>query len=269
MSCKGRFIVNHHTNEIVGMSTDAFQSNIIKGELNELEAVEPNARECTDIDKFEPKLPEFAKHFLVFIATTWSTKSKYQFLAARYSLKSVDSDFLIPAVREIILTISLYRWIVNNVTGDDASKNRTTFKNLATIPAKKIFEGQHPDDFLHQLPLDFNIAFNHPNPYYQDVKIFIGGEMPHWVKKFCNAIDNRSRYVQFCGKPIKLSMMKDAWVASGDANLQKASLRKYKHTWSHFPPMNSYEKMCVFLALQITSQTTIDMLSEFCSKEGG
>ena len=38
MSCKGRFVVNYHTNEIVGMASDCLKPNVILNELKELES---------------------------------------------------------------------------------------------------------------------------------------------------------------------------------------------------------------------------------------
>ena len=97
-------------------------------------------------------------------------------------------------------------------TGDGASENRSTFKRLATISARWFFQEFFGDDELAGLPLDFKIAFDHPCPIYKDkVKIVIGGEMPHWVKKFRNAMDNKSRDLQFRGKKINLPMIYDVW----------------------------------------------------------
>ena len=111
-------------------------------------------------------------------------KSKQQFVAARYGMKSITADFLEPVILEIILFLANCGFIVDTIVGDGASKNRSTFKALATISAREVFENHLPADVLDALPSDFKVAFKHPSPHYSDILIFIGGEMPHWVKRF-------------------------------------------------------------------------------------
>ena len=65
MHTKGRFEVNHHTNQLVGVANDAFDKNIIKDELKVLEK--------SGDENEKMIIPEMAKHFLVFIATTWAS----------------------------------------------------------------------------------------------------------------------------------------------------------------------------------------------------
>ena len=65
MHTKGRFEVNHHTNELIGVVDDAFEENVIVSELNQLEETDSVEDETKMI------LPEITKHFLVFNATTW------------------------------------------------------------------------------------------------------------------------------------------------------------------------------------------------------
>ena len=78
------------------------------------------------------------------------------------------------------------------IGGDGASENRSCFKSLANKTARDILKGHYPDDLLEQLNLDFKIAFAHPNPEYAEaIVIFIGADMPHWVKKVRNAMDNK------------------------------------------------------------------------------
>jgi hypothetical protein len=62
-------------------------------------------------------------------------------VVARYSTGSgITSEFLVPKIREIITALYVYGFIVNSISGDGASENRSAFKQLATIPAKDIFK---------------------------------------------------------------------------------------------------------------------------------
>ena len=102
--------------------------------------------------------------------------------------------------------------------------------------------------------------------YKDKVTIIIGGEMPHWVKKFRNAFENESRELTFRGKPMNLNMPYEMWKASGDADVVGgASVRMYKFTHDHFK-LNAYLKMRVFLAVQIPSQTMIKMIRDHCDR---
>ena len=262
MQTKGRFGVSRNTNELVGVADDAFEEKVL---LNELETVENNGGD--DVEK-EMKLPGIAKHFLVFIATTWSSKGKIQFLAARYGLPTITSARLARELEKVIMSLAFYGFIVDTVAGDGASENRTTWKTLATLSARDILVGTFTEEELHNLPLDFMIGFPHPHDEYRDkITIIIGGEMPHWGKKFRNAFDNKSRKLKFRGKLMSLEMIYEIWLATGDMSVVGgAAVRKYKFTHDHFK-LNSYLKMRVFLALQIMSQSCIEMIREHCNVE--
>lgn len=156
-----RFVVNYHTNEIVGIAEDAFSLNVIRDELQELQkASKTDEQLLQETDDSSNSLPQQARHFLVFIATTWSEKLSQEFLVARYGKKSIESDFLVDAVRSIIVDLGLYGFIVDTITGDGASENRKVFKMLATFSARQVFfelngERIWPEDYLDGLPLDF------------------------------------------------------------------------------------------------------------------
>ena len=80
-----------------------------------------------------------------------------------------------------------------------------------------------PSELL-DLPLNFVIGYKHPGVgiEVEDTIIFFGGDMPHWVKKFRNAFDNKSRQLTFRGKLMKLSTLKEIWerTESSGSNLQ-------------------------------------------------
>ena len=102
MTCKGSFVVNYHTNDVIGLGADCLKPNVILNELKELESREKSnsqlERESTTKDeKFV--IPEPARHFLIFVVTSWSptslngSRSRHQFVCARYGLSTIDSDF--------------------------------------------------------------------------------------------------------------------------------------------------------------------------------
>ena len=44
--------------------------------------------------------------------------------------------------------------------------------------------------------LDYKIAFACPNPVYAEtIDIFIGADMPHWMKKLGNTMDNKKQAI--------------------------------------------------------------------------
>ena len=274
MSCKGRFVVNFHTNEIVGMATDCLKPNVILNELTELQKSDMTGEQIQeageDANK-DPPVPDVAKHFLIFAATTWSPnaqdgrRSKHQFVCARYCLKTIDSEFLIPTIRKIILHLSYCGFLVDTIVGDGASENRSTFKILATISARDILTEHYGDALMEAMPSDFKIAFYHPNPVYKDhIKIFIGGEMPHWVKKFRNAMDSKNKILCWQGCEFSLKLFEDMWKLMNDSGVAgRNDVRVYKFGNEHFN-LNSYNKMRVFLAVQIPSQTMIRLIKDCC-----
>ena len=225
--------MSRNTNEIVGLAEDALSEDVL---LRELKQVETNTiAQDGDVDK-ETDLPGMAKHFVVWIATTWSSKRKIQFFVARHGRKSVTGMWLQKQIQKIIMALSFYGFITNTISGDGASENRSAFRFLATIPTKTILEKRWSDQELAGLDANFKIGFHHPHPLYRKkVTVVVGGEMPHWVKKFRNAFDNTSRKLNFRGKDMSCGQIYNVWKASGDADIKGgAGLRKYTFTHDHF-----------------------------------
>ena len=155
--------------------------------------------------------------------------------------------------------------IVILIGGDGASKNRSCFKSLANKTARDILKGHYPADLLEQLNLDFKIAFAHPNPEYAEaIVIFIGADMPHWVKKVRNAMDNKqTRDLSFNGCGLMLERLYGIHKTMNDCEItSRADVRMYKFGEEHFT-LNSYNKMRVFLAMHILSQNVIRMIRDF------
>eukprot|EP00956_Cyclotella_meneghiniana_P040663 scaffold201889_cov63-Cyclotella_meneghiniana.AAC.1 len=276
MHCKSGLIDNGN-GEVVGWAHDAFEESAIKMELAEIKAcdrTEQQLEEQSDATaQDEVKTPKLTKQFQVFMATSWSptdergVKSKHEFVVARYGLKSVSSEFLIPALNDIMVTLWFYGFIVNDIVGDGASENRTTFKHFANISARDILCQHFDANTLKGLPLDFNVAFKHPVEELgrDGVIVFIGGEMPHWVKKFRNAFDNKKKKLTFRGQSFSLQDFREIWEAIGDGDVSTScNVRLFKFTLEHFI-LNSYNKMRVYLAVQIPSLTMIEMIEYACS----
>ena len=61
---------------------------------------------------------------------------------------------------------------------------------------------------------DTVIAFKHP--CYKDINVFIGEEMPYWIKKCVNHLESSSnsdttRNIKFRGKYLNLEIVEKVW----------------------------------------------------------
>ena len=126
---------------------------------------------------------------------------------ARYSVDKSTGEDLCNKVRNIIRALSSRGFIVKQVASDGATEHISAKKQIATITAKYAFIYLDP-----ALPQDLLVAFPHPS--FPSIMVYIGGKMPHWVKKFVNAMDNSSlkkekRYLTFGAKKINLSMIEE------------------------------------------------------------
>jgi hypothetical protein len=72
MHMKGRMVYNGQ-GEIVGIAHDAHCPKVLEKELEELKALDVSEEQLENgAAAKEVKLPELAKHFQVFVASTWS-----------------------------------------------------------------------------------------------------------------------------------------------------------------------------------------------------
>eukprot|EP00957_Ditylum_brightwellii_P063610 4828583-Ditylum_brightwellii.AAC.1 len=125
---------NFHTLQIVGFADDAFDIDIIKAEL---EGLCKNNDGLHTIDEDDEETEKDGD-------TTNTGKSDDIFVPklppkAKFGMNSMTSSFLIRRILEIIMALWRYGFIVNNITGNGASENRTAFKTLADIQAKDLF----------------------------------------------------------------------------------------------------------------------------------
>ena len=125
-------------------------------------------------------------------------------------------------------------------------------------------------EFIASLP-DLPMAFPHPL-FGDDIRIFIGGDMPHCIKKLVNTLEksgwkNHSRNLRKNGKKLSLQMIQRCWEASGDNLITTGSLRKYRKGIQHFLK-DSYSRLNVPLSVQITSLDSIEIINDNCEKPG-
>ena len=256
---------NPHTNELVGFTHDAFDENVLLRDLRDLNC---------EAEVKSPKSNDFstkkAKQYILFMVSRWEQKDKpIKRVIARYAVGAgISSAFLLSEIPKIIVALFRYNLIVNNVTGDGASENRSAFKGLATISIDEMFalcgiclSISRKKSF----PVSFKIAFRHP--LRPDIIILIGGDMPHLLKKIVNALERsgvkKSTDLHFRGQKLSLKMLQDVWLDGNDM-VSIGSLRTNKLTADHFPPKNSYSRMRVHLAVQVVSNTMVSMIGTYC-----
>ena len=72
-----------------------------------------------------------AKYYLTFFFQTWDRNGvPVKFCAARYTLSTIDSEWLAKTQLEVITALAHYGFIVNTITSDGASANRAANKIL-------------------------------------------------------------------------------------------------------------------------------------------
>jgi hypothetical protein len=135
------------------------------------------------------------------------------------------------------------------------------------VSAQEVLGDVFKEDELSGLPMDFIVGYKHPSEGCENVTILFGGDMPHWVKKFRNAFDNKSRELTYRGRIMRLAALKLIWEATESPG---SNLRKTCFTYDYFE-LDSYKKMRVFLATGFASDSMIDMIHDYCGvgKEDG
>ena len=249
MSVKEKLTHNPHTMELVGGSSGFFSKDIIQTEFDAM----------TDEDSILK--PELAEEYIIFCIQSWDHRGeKVKQVVARFAVgKDMKADYLIHKIHEVIKGVYAFGFIVNNVTGDGATQNRSSFKALGTICAGDLFK---PTSLSKPLP-NRNLPVAFPHPCDKSIKVFIGGEMPHLVKKFANAFyrsssSKKKTALVFRGQKMNLNMIENVWRADF---MGTNSLRNVKLTDDHFD-RNAYSAMRVHLAVQIFSDGVACMLED-------
>jgi hypothetical protein len=186
-------------------------------------------------------------------------------LVLRYGLRKASSEFIARRLLEIPPVLKQYGFIVRHVGCDGASEIRSALKLVGNVTARDVLGNVFTDSELSGLPLDFIVGYKHPSLGCEDNTILFGGDMPHWVKKFRNAFDNKSRRLTYRGRIMRLAMLKEIWEASESPG---SNLRKTRFSYDFFE-LDSYKKMRVFLATGFASNSMIDMIRDFCKAGNG
>ncbi|GFH62224.1 hypothetical protein CTEN210_18700 [Chaetoceros tenuissimus] len=263
---KEKLIQNAHTLEIIGFTEQMNDINVLVKELEEqTEQTTSNETNNLTPNKRDNNTPKRASHMLIFMMIRWDDQGDpFKRVVARYAVKGSKGESLVRKVKHVIRALATRDLIVNNVTSDGASENMSCFKQLATYTAKEIWPNLNPS-----LPGEFKVAFDHPS---YPCKIFIGGEMAHWVKKLVNALESSSstkkeRDLTKNGKKINLKMIETAWrdQLGGISSLRS---KNCPLTVDHFEK-NSFNRMKSHIALQTLSKRTHDLILDYCKNDPG
>ena len=141
-------------------------------------------------------------------------------------------------------------------------------KSLGTLSIKDVLKCYLSDNLRRLLPMDMKIAF--PHPIRSDILIFIGGDMPHLVKKFVNTLERSgekdSTNLFFENNYMSLKTLENVWKKSAGSGM--GSIRTNNLTHEHFHK-NAYSRMRVHLAVQVVSQSMIRLIDKHASECGG
>eukprot|EP00527_Entomoneis_sp_CCMP2396_P007726 CAMPEP_0198141610 /NCGR_PEP_ID=MMETSP1443-20131203/4595_1 /TAXON_ID=186043 /ORGANISM="Entomoneis sp., Strain CCMP2396" /LENGTH=646 /DNA_ID=CAMNT_0043804413 /DNA_START=853 /DNA_END=2793 /DNA_ORIENTATION=- len=225
-----------------------------------------------DGSTLDADLVERAEHFGVFIATTLDKESMTSSrTVARYALSSVDSEFLTPRIHDVLNALWAFGFIGVLLGSDGATENRSTLNQLLTHSVEDLITMDYlPVSWRADslIPTQVKIAFLHPCFRPED-KVFVIAhpDMPHICKKLINAMENsdsedKKRDLKKNGCRMNLGMVEDVWqVMEGEGRLRSTKLSR-----DHFDK-NPNSRMRSYLAFQITSQSTYDMIKQWLKQE--
>ena len=94
--------------------------------------------------------------------------------------------------------------------------------------------------------------------------MFIGGEIPHLVKKIVNRLEQsyikkNKIALEFRGQTLSLNMIKEAWLWDDKGF---GTIRKTKLTEDHFCK-NAYSRICVHLGVQVVSESVAELIERY------
>jgi hypothetical protein len=180
MHMRGRFGVDFNTNQVIGISADAFDKSLIEQELNELISLDRD-REAVD----EVSVPQPNKKFLVFVDTLLDTdQPKQQIVVAGYGLRNPSAEFIAHRLRELPAALYDHGFIVKHIGCDGATEIRSALHLVENVTAWDVLSDVFTPGELSGLSTGFMVGYRHPSQGCEDITIFFGGDMPrHWVKK--------------------------------------------------------------------------------------
>ena len=139
MATKAKATYDRHNMIIAGVASDFYDESGIDIELKKLvqkyeeDEVNPKRIKIDDL--------KLAKHYITFFVQSWSFGNvPTKFCVARYSVATVDSAWLLKVQEEIICELARYGFIVDSISSDGASENRTMNKTIANITALEFFK---------------------------------------------------------------------------------------------------------------------------------
>ena len=177
---------------------------------------------------------------LLFVATIADKNQvKQQIVVARYGYRIASSEFIARRLLELPAALYEYGFIVRHIDCDGATEIRAALHLIGNITAKEVLSNTFTAEELRGLPLSFIVGYKHPSVGCEDVTILFGGDMPHWIKKFRNAFDNKSRQLMYRRKRMKLANLKYIWEVTESSG---SNLRRTRFTYDFFE-LDSYKKM--------------------------
>ena len=260
-SVKEKVETDPHTQRLVGFADDDLQHvDGINAALSSV-AMTLSPEDSNDNHMMEAdRAPRMARHYGVAYFTSYEYKSKpFQFIAARFAIASLNADYLEDRIDDITDALHRKGFVVIALAGDGASENRLIFSRKANVLVSDVIAlGMYPTHWMQKFEslLDFNVGYWHPQ-LVDKVLIFIHADMPHWVKKFVNALERSGKSKHktnlfFRDQHMSLDMLKDIWEAS--ISTHSTGLRISKCGADHFDK-NAHNRMRFFLAAQITSES--------------
>lgn len=266
MSVKNKLVFNAHTLELVGYVGGAINNDVISTEFSkfaqgqtEAEIQEEN-KPTSEKGNDNNQLPVTAEHLLLFIFSTWDRQQPViKRAVARHAVgaKSTGTELLVK-IEQVVCALYTRGFLVNQVCSDGASENVSALSLLANHNAEDVFPSLNP-----KLPKQIPVAFKHPSRI--DEFVFIGGEIPHWIKRVVNSLENSTksshkRCITLKWQPLGLGMIKKAWETIELGGI--ITLRQTKLTIDHFVK-NSHSRMQVFLSAQILSASVHQLLLQY------
>ena len=212
-------------------------------------------------------------HMLAFVATVWNKDSQIQHCVARYCTKSMTKEYMVNKITDITCALAEYGFVVNCLGCDGASENRGAIKMLMDdlglsiedlLPSVLTHLERNATD-LNKLPKKMKVAYPHPS--VDEQFIFIGGDMPHAVKKVVNAMENsgkrdHARDLIFEGEHISMQVLYEVYQMTPDFKHEN-SMRKYKNLSPEVFEKTAYSRMNVQKAFALLSNTMIKLISDW------
>ena len=151
-----------HSKKLVGYAQDAFDMDVIAKEFQKRYTSTPEDDEdAMDVDENEEKTTKklvktdenklpLGKHYTVFTARTWTSKSRpFNFVVARYCLASLSGRWVRINKRQITSTLAFFNFYVNANSFDGATENRSAMNQDLTLSLRVMLPELYVDRSEH------------------------------------------------------------------------------------------------------------------------